>query len=140
MEEIPEGNYTLRVRAWDVHNNPSEQQIAFEVANSDELIIESVYNYPNPMTNATTFSFEHNQQGNEMDISIRIFTLSGRPVQHIKESLITTSSYASIPWNGRDRDNDRLGNGTYVYVLRVTAATPQGRATTEKIEKLVIIR
>ncbi|MEO1021704.1 MAG: type IX secretion system sortase PorU [Bacteroidota bacterium] len=140
LENIPEGNYTLRVRAWDVHNNPSEQQIAFEVANSDELVVDNVYNYPNPMTNATAFTFEHNQQGNEVEVSIRIFTLSGRPVQHIKESLITTSSYASIPWNGRDRDHDRLGNGTYVYVLRVTANTPKGRTTTEKIEKLVIIR
>ncbi|HCD53522.1 MAG TPA: hypothetical protein DEQ34_13825, partial [Balneolaceae bacterium] len=140
LEEIPEGSYTLKVRAWDVHNNPAEKSIFFEVAPEEDLVVDHVYNYPNPMNNFTSFTFEHNQQGNPLDVDIRIYTLSGKLVQHKKEQITTSSSYASISWNGRDRDNDRLGNGTYIYVLRVTADTPEGRSTTEKIEKLVIIR
>lgn len=140
LDELPEGSYSLKVRAWDVHNNASEESIFFDVAESDELVVDKVYNYPNPMNNHTAFTFEHNQQGNPMDVDIRIYTLSGKPVQHLKEYITTTSSYASISWNGRDRDHDRLGNGTYIYVLRVTADTPEGRRSTEKIEKLVIIR
>ncbi|MBO6792806.1 MAG: type IX secretion system sortase PorU [Balneolaceae bacterium] len=141
LDELPEGNYSLKVRAWDVHNNPSEESIFFEVAESDDLVIDKVYNYPNPMNNKTAFTFEHNQQGNALDVDIRIYTLSGKPVQHLQEYITnTSSSYASIPWNGRDRDYDRLGNGTYIYVLRVTTDTPEGRKSTEKIEKLVIIR
>ena len=140
LRELPEGNYNLTVRAWDVHNNASEKVIAFEVANSDQLEIRSVANYPNPMNNKTRFIFEHNQPGNVLDIDIRIFTLSGRPVARLQESQITSNSYANIEWNGRDRDYDRLANGTYIYVLRVRADTPQGRQTKEEIEKLVIIR
>ncbi|MDR9417925.1 type IX secretion system sortase PorU [Gracilimonas sp.] len=140
LDNLPEGSYSLMVRAWDVHNNPSEKEIVFEVASSEELSIRNVYNYPNPMNNATRFTFEHNQPGNPFDVSVQIFTLSGQPVQHIENQLITTSSYASISWNGRDRDHNRLGNGTYIYVLRVTANTPKGRQQSEKIEKLVIIR
>ncbi len=140
LDQLPEGSYTLKVRAWDVHNNPTEQEVFFEVASSEELTMRNVFNYPNPMNNATRFSFEHNQPGNPLDVSIRIYTLSGKPVQHIEQTLITTSSYASISWDGRDRDYDRLGNGTYIYVLRVTTDTPKGRQTKEQIEKLVIIR
>ena len=140
LNQLPEGKYTLTVRAWDVHNNPSEKSIIFEVASAQDLRVRNVYNYPNPMHNRTQFTFEHNQPGNPLDVSIRIFTLSGRPVQNIQESIITSNSYASIPWDGRDRDNDRLGNGTYIYVLRVATDTPEGRETFEKIEKLVIIR
>lgn len=141
LDQLPEGNYTLKVRAWDVHNNPNEKEIFFEVAPKNELSVRNIYNYPNPMNSSTQFTFEHNQPGNPLDVSIKIYTLSGKPVQHIKqESLITSNSYANIPWNGRDRDNDRLGNGTYIYVLRVTAETPEGKQSTEKIEKLVIIR
>jgi len=140
LQELPEGSHDITVRAWDVHNNASEKVIAFEVANSDQLEIRSVANYPNPMNNSTRFIFEHNQPGNMLDIDIRIFTLSGRPVTRLQETQITTNSYADIEWNGRDRDYDRLANGTYIYVLRVRADTPQGRQTREKIEKLVIIR
>ena len=140
LDELPQGSYSLKVRAWDVHNNASEENIFFDVAESDELVVDKVYNYPNPMNNHTAFTFEHNQQGNPLDVDIRIYTLSGKPVQHIQEYITTTSSYASISWNGRDRDYDRLGNGTYIYVLRVAADTPEGRQSTEKIEKLVIIR
>lgn len=141
LDQLPEGSYTLKVRAWDVHNNPNEKEIFFEVAPKNELSVRNIYNYPNPMNSKTQFTFEHNQPGNPLDISINIYTLSGKPVQNIKqESLITSNSYASIPWNGRDRDNDRLGNGTYIYVLRVTTETPEGKQSIEKIEKLVIIR
>ena len=141
LDQLPEGSYTLKVRAWDVHNNPNEKEIFFEVAPKSELSVRNIYNYPNPMNSRTQFTFEHNQPGNPLDVSIKIYTLSGKPVQHIKqESLITSNSYANISWNGRDRDNDRLGNGTYIYVLRVAAETPEGKQSIEKIEKLVIIR
>lgn len=141
LDQLPEGSYKLKVRAWDVHNNFNEKEIFFEVAPQNELSIRNIYNFPNPMNNKTQFTFEHNQPGNPLDVSIKIYTLSGKPVQYLKqESLITSNSYANIPWNGRDRDNDRLGNGTYIYVLRVTAETPEGKQTIEKIEKLVIIR
>ena len=141
MEEFPEGNYSLKVRAWDVHNNLAEETIFFEVAESKNLVINKMYNYPNPMNNSTAFTFEHNQQGNSLEVDIRIYTLSGRPVKHLQEYITNTSnSYASITWKGRDRDNNRLGSGTYIYVLRVTANTPEGRKSTEKIEKIVIIR
>jgi len=92
------------------------------------------------MNNVTQFTFEHNQQGQPLEVHIRIYTLTGVPVQDIQQTITSTSSYASISWDGRDRDYDRLGNGTYIYVLRVTAETPEGRKTTEKIEKLVVIR
>lgn len=140
LDDLDNGSYSLKVRAWDVHNNPSEKEVFFEVSSQDELKIRNVFNYPNPMNNVTRFSFEHNQPGNPLEVSIRIYTLSGKPVQQLQNQIITNSSYASITWNGRDRDYDRLGNGTYIYVLRVKANTPNGTQRAEKIEKLVIIR
>ncbi|CAN5229639.1 type IX secretion system sortase PorU [soil metagenome] len=140
LEDLPQGSYTLNVRAWDVYNNPEEATIFFAVADSDQLEIRNAYNYPNPMSRNTRFVFEHNQPGNLLDISIRIYTLSGLPVMHLQESQISSNSYANIEWNGLDRDYDRLANGTYIYVLRVGADTPEGKQTQEKIEKLVIIR
>ncbi|RPF80129.1 MAG: type IX secretion system sortase PorU [Rhodothermaceae bacterium TMED105] len=140
LQELPEGAYTLEVRAWDVFNNPTEEAIAFDVATSDELQIRGVANYPNPMNSFTRFYFEHNQPGVPLDVDVRIFTLSGKPVMHLRETLQTSSAYAYLEWNGRDRDYDRLANGTYLYVLRVGADTGQGRQSRQKTETLVILQ
>lgn len=140
LDGLTEGEYVLTVRAWDVFNNPTDEQITFRVADSEDIILSNVFNYPNPMNNRTQFMFEHNQPGNQLDISVRIYTLSGRPVAQIEESRVFPTSQASIEWLGFDNDNDRLATGTYLYVLKVTAETSKGRRNKDVIEKLVIIR
>jgi len=141
LQDLPEGVFNLNVRAWDVHNNPTEQSIQFEVANTNELTVKNIFNYPNPMTSSTEFIFEHNQSGNPLDIAIKIYTLSGRPVKYIKRNgFIPSGNLVRIPWGGRDQDNQPIANGTYIYVVQVRADTPSGRQREEKIEKLVIIK
>jgi len=140
LDNLSNGDYTLSIRAWDVYNNASTDEISFRVAKSNQLTIPRVYNFPNPMNNKTRFIIEHNQPGNPMNISIRIYTLSGRPVAHLeRDDIITSSPYVSIDWFGRDDDDDRLATGTYLYVVRVKADTPKGEQSVRKIEKLVII-
>jgi len=141
LDQLKDGLYFLKVRAWDVFNNLSEQEITFEVASAKELEIRHVYNYPNPMSGYTRFVFEHNQAGQEMDILIRIFTLSGRPVTRLsREKLVTASNLVQIPWDGFDDDGNRLAAGTYLYHVQVKSEHNGESITREKTEKLVIIR
>jgi hypothetical protein len=140
IDGLTEGEYSLTVRAWDVFNNPTDKIITFRVADSEDVMLSNVFNYPNPMNNRTRFMFEHNQPGNQLDISVRIYTLSGRPVAQIDESRVFPTSQGSVEWFGFDNDNDRLATGTYLYVIKVTAETSKGRRTKDVIEKLVIIR
>lgn len=140
FNELLAGEYELTVRAWDIFNNPSEQSIRFTVTNSDELVIKNVYNYPNPFNTKTKFVIEHNQPNNPISVSIRIFTLTGRPILQLNEPLILTNSpFITIDWDGRDKDGDKLATGTYLYHLRVKAETLAGKQSKEIIEKLVII-
>jgi hypothetical protein len=141
LDRLENGVYSLKVRAWDVFNNLSEQEITFEVASSRELEIRHAYNYPNPMSGYTRFVFEHNQAGHEMDVLIRVFTLSGRPVARMqRDGIITSGNLVQIPWNGFDDDGNRLAAGTYLYHVRVRSYFNGTRITREKTEKLVIIR
>ncbi len=140
FNDLADGTYHLNLRAWDVYNNPSQSSITFKVTNSDHLAIRRVYNFPNPMNNQTRFIIECNQPGVPLDIHIRIYTLSGRPVAHIdRDGMITNAPYVSIGWSGRDDDNDRLATGTYLYTVRVKARTDSGIQTQNRIDKLVII-
>jgi hypothetical protein len=141
MDRLPNGRYTLRVRAWDVFNNMNEDEIQFQVAETNDLELRNVYNYPNPLNNYTRFVFEHNQPGRELNIMIRVFTLSGKPVARIhRENYITSGNIAQISWDGRDDDGNYLAAGTYLYQVQVRGEFGGNIRNRERIERLVIIR
>lgn len=136
-EKLAIGTHKLKVRAWDILNNPSEQEIEFNVVSDEGLTIDHVLNYPNPFTTHTDFYFEHNQPGAVLDVLITIYTISGKVVKTI-EGTQATDGFRSdpIPWDGRDDFGDKIGRGTYLYRLRVKAADG---TQAEKIEKIVIL-
>ena len=107
------------------------------MAKSANLALEHILNYPNPFSTHTAFYFEHNQPGQNLDVSIQIFTISGRIVKSI-DSYSMTNGYrvGPIDWDGKDEYGDKIGNGVYVYKLKVTA--PSGEIV-NKFEKLVIL-
>ncbi len=141
LNQLEEGHYHLRIRAWDVFNNLGESEVSFQVLDSQDLQIRNIFNYPNPMHNFTSFVFEHNQPRTSMNINIRIYTLTGKPVTTIRrEDYIPNGNMVIIDWHGRDDDQHRLASGTYLYHVQVQVNTDQGRQIRDKVERLVILR
>ncbi|MDE3057950.1 MAG: hypothetical protein KGJ59_08335, partial [Bacteroidota bacterium] len=137
LSGIASGQHTLRVKAWDVYNNSSEESIEFTVATSATLSIQNVYNIPNPVSaSRTTFTFQQNQL-TPIDVHIKIYTVAGRLVQTLDRYAVA-DRFVEIPWDCRDRDGDMLGNGVYLY--KVMASTVDGRMTSEALGKLAIVR
>ncbi len=137
-EKLSDGKHTLHFKAWDVFNNSSEQDIEFYVAESHELAIKNIFNYPNPFTTNTDFYFDHNQANQNLDVLIQIFTVSGKLVKTIEANIFTEGFRSSpINWNGRDDYNDPIGRGVYIYKLKVK--TEDGQSVTE-FQKLVILK
>ncbi|MCZ6481922.1 MAG: phenylalanine--tRNA ligase beta subunit-related protein, partial [Alphaproteobacteria bacterium] len=114
----------LTLKAWDVYNNSSTAEIQFIVFDEDEeLVINNVLNYPNPFINYTEFWFNHNSS-QVLDVSVQIFTVSGKLVKTINGqtsggSKVTSSLSKDLVWDGRDDFGDRIGKGVYVYKLTV---------------------
>ncbi|MCH8554727.1 MAG: type IX secretion system sortase PorU [Schleiferiaceae bacterium] len=136
---IPEGPHNVRLRVWDVFNNPSEADLDFVVASSASLALKHVLNYPNPFTTYTEFHFEHNRAGQPLDVQVQVFTVSGKLVKTINQQVLTTGNRVSeIQWDGLDDFGSAIGKGTYVYRLRVKAVSDDAYA--EEYEKLVILR
>jgi len=135
---LSEGNHSLKLKVWDVHNNSSESYTEFVVASSAELAIDHVLNYPNPFTTSTNFYFDHNQPNAMLEVQIQIYTVSGRLIKTLDQFVIT-NGYRSEPihWDGLDDFGDRIGRGVYIYKLRVRS---QDGTFAEKLEKLVILR
>lgn len=137
LSDLPNGKHTLKLRVWDVYNNPSEAYTEFIVADNSDLAIEHVLNYPNPFTTNTSFYFEHNAPGQNLEVRIEVFTVSGKLVKII-DGIHGGEGYRVGPvnWDGRDDFGDRIGRGTYIY--RVKVKTPTGKSV-EEYEKLVIL-
>lgn len=138
FRSLPEGNHTLRFKAWDVHNNSSEAYTEFVVSESAQLALNHVLNYPNPFTTRTQFMFEHNQACNSLDVMVQVFTISGKIVKTIHTTVLTDGFRGDpIEWDGLDDYGQKLGRGVYIYNLKIT--TPDGQQA-DKIEKLVVLR
>ena len=138
LPEMTEGNHTLKLQAWDVHNNSSNATIDFVVAKDSEIALDHVLNYPNPFTTHTEFMFEHNQVCTTLDVLIQIFTVSGKLVKTIEHQALQRGFRSeSIPWDGTDDFGDRIGKGVYVYRMEVRNENGQ---SAEHIEKLVILK
>ncbi|MBK8499567.1 MAG: type IX secretion system sortase PorU [Flavobacteriales bacterium] len=138
FDGLAEGTHTLRLKAWDAHNNSSESTTDFVVAPSAELALDHVLNYPNPFTTYTEFYFEHNRPCASLNVQVQVFTVAGRLVKTLNRQL-NCEGFRTEPmeWDGRDDFGDKLGRGAYVYRLHVS--TTEGEDA-EKFEKLVILR
>ncbi len=137
--DLDEGEYTLKLRAFDIYNNPAEATTEFLVADSEELVLRKVLNYPNPFTTYTEFQFEHNRANQPLDVQVQVFTVSGKLVKTINTSINTSGNRVTgISWNGLDDYGDKIGKGVYVY--RVQVRSPLDNTSADEYEKLVILR
>ncbi len=138
LPELAPGHHSLKIKAWDVMNNSSEYIIEFIVANNEELALDHVLNYPNPFTEKTTFWFEHNKPATDLRVRIEIFTVTGKLVKTVNETINNKGNRSSdIVWDGRDEYGNKIGRGVYLY--RLSVRTVDGKKA-EKIERLVIIQ
>ncbi len=132
------GLHTITFKAWDVYNNFITAEIQFVVVGDDTVTLTNVLNYPNPFVSYTQFWFTHNKPYEPLDVQVQIFTITGKVVKTINQS-VTTDGFLSreISWDGKDDFGDKIGKGVYVYKLTVKS-TLTGEQT-EKTEKLVIL-
>lgn len=132
------GMHQVRVRAWDVYNNPAETMTTFVISSTGSgLTVANVMNIPNPFSNnGTTFTLQQNQTG-PVDVQIKIYTVAGRLIQTI-ESDGVVQPLVTIPWDGKDRDGSTIGNGVYLY--KVIVKTSDGLQTNETIGRLAVLR
>jgi hypothetical protein len=146
----------MNVKAWDVYDNSSDGTIDFIVSSSAQMALAHVLNYPNPFTTRTEFMFEHNMPGSMLDVLIQIYTVSGKLVKTIQQSVMPQALAASgatcdcnlsnggggyrvngIYWDGRDDYGDPIGKGVYVYKLSLKADNGMKADT---YQKLVILK
>jgi hypothetical protein len=135
---LEEGRHEITVKIWDIHNNSTEASLEFLVAGSEEMLLEKLFNYPNPFSDQTLFNIEHNRPDREMRLVLKIYNLSGKEVRTIDRQ-VYCAGYRLEPvvWDGTTSGGAKLGGGVYIY--RVTLSTEEGEVASES-GKLILLR
>lgn len=145
LKDLEPGLHTVTVKAWDVFNNPGEGSTEFVVAESADMALAHVLNYPNPFTTSTNFQFEHNLPYQSLDIQVQIYTVSGKLVKTISHDISAEGNTGyrvdDIHWDGLDDYGDRIGKGVYIYKILVQAeGSTDNIQQNSAFQKLVILK
>lgn len=116
FKNLSSGKHTLTLKVWDIYNNSSTAQLDFVVKPSEDITIDNLMNYPNPFLTSTNFIFDHNQSGQELDVKINIYTITGVLVKTI-ETRIQPEGFKSPPivWDATTDNGGKVSRGMYIY-------------------------
>jgi hypothetical protein len=137
FNNLQAGKHKLYIKVWDVMNNSAEDVTEFVVKPSQTPEIMNLYNYPNPVSESTTFSFETNLSGQAFRATLQIFTPLGKLVKTIENNINTEASRVlQIKWEVKNDQGYNLTAGLYIYRLILQDA--KGNMVS-KSNKLILI-
>ncbi|CAN5410026.1 type IX secretion system sortase PorU [soil metagenome] len=136
FSDLPAGRNNLKLVAYDSYNNQGITSIDFNVQSSSNLVLNNVYNFPNPMRANTSFLFQHNLDLT-LNMNIKIYTVSGRLIKELNKNNIS-DKFVSVDWDGKDSDGDEIANGTYLYKLTVRSL--DGTFSQSQVNKLAKLK
>lgn len=138
LRGLKSGKHSLTLTASDTYNNRTSSQVEFVVTEGDQIEIEEFTNYPNPFVENTTFEFTHTRPGEDLEIFLTIFDLSGKPV--LQQTYEVASSQYRVTlalWDGTSASGTKLGQGVYVGKLSVRSLLDGSK--NEQFTKLILL-
>lgn len=121
LNDLIEGSHSMHLKAWDNFNNSSESLVTFIVKSDKGFILNNLINYPNPFTDQTNITAEHNRPDENLDVKIYIYSQEGKIIKMIRTNLIATGyKLPPIFWDGYTDNGGRAIRGIYPYSVTVT--------------------
>lgn len=139
LKDIEKGEHEITLRVWDIANNATEVKTRFIVAGNAQEALSSVLNYPNPVKDFTRFQIEHNQVGNNLAITVRIYDAGGRRVKELSETFFSIeNTFDGLQWGGENEQGIPLSNGLYTY--QVIISNEDTGEIVRNVKKLVLLK
>jgi hypothetical protein len=138
LMDLAPGSHRMFFKASDVVGNTSMSFIDFIVSDSENLVIQSFGNYPNPFIDYTTLFFTHNRSGDDLQAQLLIQSLTGELIKSaevtIPESDYQVKLMEFVPFEILDK---KLPAGLYLARLIVRSLTNGSK--NEQVTKLIIL-
>ena len=134
IPELEEGKHKLLFRAWDVQNNSSTTELAFEVVKGEPGSI-TIDCKRNPSSNYATFVITHDRVGTQLDVQLDLYDASGRQLWRHKESGVSSGNVYTMDWDLSISGGRPLMTGVYIYRISVSS---EGGSEVSQAKKMII--
>ena len=133
VRNLQAGYHHLKVTVQNGGLFPNERHSEFAFRTSNNLELEKIVNFPNPMAETTKFTYILlNKQ--EAEVTIKIYTVAGRLIRTI-HGAAGQVGYNETFWDGTDEFGDPIANGVYFYKI----IAKDSNKKIERVEKLIKI-
>lgn len=137
LPELAPGKHTLKFKAWDILNNSTTSVLTFNVVKSLKPDYFNIDCTSNPARTSTTFIITHDRSGSNLDITIDVFDISGRPLWRHSEKGVSTGNTYTVDWDLRGNNGKQLRTGIYIYRVSMSS---DGSGVVSKAKKLLVVR
>jgi len=132
IPEIPAGEHSVSITAWDNGNNSSTITGIFKLLSSSDFALEKVVNFPNPFTKTTDITF---QLTHPAMIVCTIYTVRGLKIRTLESNQVFLPGFNLLNWDGDDDFGYSVAKGIYIY--KIKAKSSDSKAKDAYIGKMV---
>lgn len=119
--ELADGHYTIKLKAWDLLNNSSEQKLDFVVDSKEPIRIHNIEIIPSVATEETTVKVTHDRPLTVSSYRVRIFNTSGVEVYATDFTTERISQDFQWKWDLKNTKGREVQSG--IYLIRVEFET-----------------
>lgn len=121
---LSEGKNTITIRAWDTFGNGSIQILEVEIKGSNFLQILDHKVFPNPASTVSNFEITHNRQGENLTLSLTVYSPSGQILFLESFRLLRAEqNIRDLSWSFFQSQTKYPAKGTYIYKLTLQSET-----------------
>lgn len=135
IDELPAGEHSLILRAWDVYNNSSVDTLYFtvvpdlapelvDVKLSAGIVYSGQKNY---------FTITHNRPYNDVDITLELFNFQGQMLWQYSEKALSEGVVSTVEWDVTGQGGQPLPTGVYLYRAKLSSGGSSEQSKTRKI-------
>jgi len=120
---LAEGAHSIMIKVWDLLGNSTTKTLNFVVPATEILSFKNLYNYPNPFSSHTQFSFEHNKVGVSLEINLSLYDSRGNLLFTKPLNGIYKANRVVANWDGAGMGSAQIQAGVYYYRLSINDGT-----------------
>lgn len=133
---LPEGKHSLEFKVWDVWVNYTMVPLEFTVAGNNTTTVDKFVIWGNPARDMTRFVFDASDPGQDVNIKIYVYSITGQLVwMHEERGAADSLSRYIYEWDLNGNGGGRLNPGVYICTAYVTV---DGKSSFKKSQKLII--